>query len=119
MKRSQSGLSMTGFLTVLIIVGFVLWIGMKLLPIYIEYGKIREAMTAVAKDDTVPNDPISIRGALEKRFDMNDVYSVKPADIRLNPEKGGQKTLEIDYESRKNLIANMDMVATFHIKEPE
>lgn len=44
MKRTQSGLSMVGFLITLTLAIFFLFCGMKIVPMYIEYYSVKEAL---------------------------------------------------------------------------
>lgn len=117
MRRSQQGLSLTGFLFFLMVFGFIAWMVMKLLPAYLEYGKIKQSMKSVAQDSSVGTDAPSIREALQKRLDVNDVNEVKAKDIQLNPEVG-DRAMEYSYERRVPLVANIDLVTSFEIKEP-
>jgi hypothetical protein len=43
-------MTLTSFLTVLIVVGFFLYIGMKLFPMYQEYYAVRSAMKSLANE---------------------------------------------------------------------
>ncbi|QYR52211.1 DUF4845 domain-containing protein [Lysobacter soyae] len=117
MRRSQQGLSLTGFLIFLMFFGFVAWMVMKLLPAYLEYGKIKQSMKSVAQDSSVGTDAPSIREALQKRLDVNDIDQVKAKDITLRPESG-ERAMEYSYERRIPLVANIDLVTSFEIKEP-
>lgn len=117
MRRSQQGLSLTGFLIFLMVLGFIAWMVMKLLPAYLEYGKVKQSMKSVAQDSSVGTDAPSIREALQKRLDVNDVDQVKAKDIQLRPESG-ERAMEYSYERRIPLVANLDIVASFEIKEP-
>lgn len=117
MRRSQQGLSLTGFLMFLMVFGFIAWMVMKLLPAYLEYGKIKQSMISVAQDSSVGTDASSIRDALQKRLDVNDIEQVKAKDILLRPESG-ERAMEYSYERRIPLVANLDLVANFEIKAP-
>ena len=62
--NTQRGMTLTSFLTVLIVVGFFLYIGMKLFPMYQEYYAVRSAMKSLANEPGVgsmePADPGSV-----------------------------------------------------------
>ena len=44
MNRKQGGMTLLSFVVVLAVVGFGLYIGMKLFPMYQEYYSVRSAM---------------------------------------------------------------------------
>ena len=48
MKRNQNGMTLLSFIVVLAVVGFALYIGMKLFPMYQEFYSVKEAMNAVS-----------------------------------------------------------------------
>ena len=44
MKRTQSGMTLIGFVVVLAVVGLFIYVGMKVIPMYTEYYGVRQAM---------------------------------------------------------------------------
>ncbi len=115
-NHKQQGLSLTGFLMVLAVVGFALFIGMKLFPMYQEYWALKKALKSVAADDTVGNDAISIRNSLAKHFDVGYISDIQAKDIKV--ERSGEGTMIIaDYEIRRPLIYNLDIVGKFNASE--
>lgn len=62
MKRKQSGMTLTSFVVVLAVVGFGLYIGMKLFPMYQEYYAVRTSMKGLANEaGSADMDPSSCR----------------------------------------------------------
>lgn len=116
MKQNQKGVSFTGFLITLALVGFALFIGMKLFPMYQEYWSVKKAMKSVAADDSVGSDAISIRKSLEKYFNVGYVTGVDAKDIMVERAPDGV-LITADYEIRKPLIYNLDIVGKFKTSE--
>ena len=112
MKKTQAGMSLTGFLLGLALVGFVLYLGMKLIPMYQEYWSVKKALQSVAQDDAVPADPVSVRQALAKYFDVGYVGSVKPESIKVE-RVGDASMISVEYEVRRPFIHNLDIVGKF------
>lgn len=116
MKQNQKGVSLTGFLITLALVGFALFIGMKLFPMYQEFWSVKKALKSVAADDSVGSDAMSIRRSLEKYFDVGYIGNVDPKNIKV--ERAPEGVLIIaDYEIRKPLIYNLDIVGKFKASE--
>lgn len=114
MKRisTQSGLTLTSFIIVLCVVGFFIFLGMKLFPVYIEYYSVVVDMKGLANEPEVKQmSPEQVRDRLARRFDMSYVESVKPKDIKITRQDGYQLT--VAYEVRRKLIYNLDFVAVF------
>ena len=115
-NHKQQGLSLTGFLMVLAVVGFALFIGMKLFPMYQQYWALKKALKSVAADSAVGSDAVSIRKSLDKYFDVGYISDVKSSDIKV--ERSGEGTMLIaDYEVRRPLIYNLDIVGKFKASE--
>ena len=114
MKRSQSGLSMTGFLFFLILAGFVAWIVMKIFPMYREYFAIKEAFKGVATTENV-HDIASIQKSLERRFDIGYVDVAIAKQVRYENQTN---SIVIDYERESELVGPFSLKGTFHIDQP-
>ncbi len=113
-QRSQSGLSMTGFLFFLILAGFVAWIVMKIFPMYREYFAIKDAFKGVAAEGTA-HDLNSIQKSLEKRFDIGYVDTTIAKQVRYENQTN---SIAIDYERESELVGPFSLKGTFHIEQP-
>jgi len=111
--RKQRGLTLIGFIIVLSIVIFVAFLGMRIVPIYMEYGSVVSAMNGVASERGSANlSPFDIRTRIHNRlYVSNTNYSVKDNNIKITRSKGVH--LRIAYEVRKPVIGNLDVVAKF------
>ena len=115
MKRSQSGLSMTGFLFFLILAGFVAWIVMKIFPMYREYFAIKEAFKGIATTEGNLRDTASIQKSLEKRFDIGYVDTEIAKQVRYENQTN---SIVIDYDRESELAGPFSLKGTFHIEQP-
>jgi len=109
-----------GMTTVTIILGFLLLaffvlIAVTLFPIYSEHFNVSSHIARISKDtssrDSTKED---IERTLLKRFDIDDVKNVKTSDISVTANGAGGYTIDVEYEVRKPLIANIDIVVYFH-----
>jgi len=108
--KTQRGMTLTSFLVVLIVVGFFLYIGMKLFPMYQEYYAVRSAMKSLAKEPSVGTmAPAQIQELFFKRLYINYSDNVKPANVKFNRRDNGW-TLNVNYEVRRPLVGNLDVV---------
>ena len=100
MQRTQSGLSLVGFLFVAAIAGLVLVLGMKTVPAVIEYYTILKNVNAIVKNGEIKGGTVAdYRNAFAKRSIMDEMSSVKPADLSIIKDSQG---VEISFEySRK------------------
>jgi hypothetical protein len=112
-KRKQSGITLIGFIIVMIVLGFFAYMGMVLGPAYSEYWGVVKAMNFVAKEAT-PNtsDFEELRKGLDRQFNVGYVNSISGKDAKLVRDKSGN-LLTIDYEVRKPFVYNIDFVVKF------
>jgi len=112
-RRKQGGLTLIGFLIVLSMVIFVAFIGMKIVPIYMEYYSVVSAMNGVASErGSARYSPFDIRvKVLNRLYVSYSAENVKEQHIKLT--RGNGVNLRIAYEVRKPVIGNLDVVAKF------
>jgi len=112
-RRKQRGLTLIGFLIVLSLVIFASFIGMKIVPIYMEYSSVVSAMNGVASERGNANlSPYDIKvKVLNRLYVSYSAENVKERHIKVT--RGNGVNLRIAYEVRKPVIANLDVVAKF------
>lgn len=105
MKRKQSGMTLTSFVVVLAVVGFALYLGMKLFPMYQEYYAVRTSMKGLANEaGSADMDPSKLQDMFFKRLDINSSESVKPGDVKFERIEGGWR-MKVNYEVRRGWSA--------------
>lgn len=113
MKRSQSGITLVGFIIVLGVAGVFIYMGMKVIPMYTEYYAVKQSLEGIAKEPGVADEtPARIKDMFFRRMNINYSENVKPADIKVVRKDAGY-LVTVDYEVRKPLIANLDVVGNF------
>lgn len=113
MKRTQSGMTLIGFVMVLAVVGVFIYMGMKLIPMYSEYFAVKDAMRELSKEsDITHQDPAQIKDKFFRRLYISYAENVKPENVKIARKDAGY-TMTVDYEVRRPLIANIDVVGHF------
>ena len=112
-ERAQRGITLIGFILVLIVVCFFGYMGMVLGPAYNEYFSVKKAVNTVAGASTPNSSDINeLRKALDRQFNVDYVNSVEGKDAKLIRAKDGN-ILEMKYEVRKPFLYNIDFVMSF------
>ena len=111
--QKQKGLSIIGFIIVLSMAVFVSFLGMRIVPLYMEYYSVVSAMNGVAKERGSANySPYDIKVKVLNRLYLSySAENVKEQHIKLVRKNGVY--LRIAYEVRKPVIGNLDVMATF------
>ncbi len=114
---SQRGLSLVGFIFVLILILFAVYIGIKLVPIYLNHFSVVSEIKAVADEPGSANlPPNTIRRNLMTRLQISYVDNVRPENITV--ERGTPPQLVVEYQVEEHLIGNIDVVVKFRRAEP-
>ena len=116
MKSRQSGITLIGFLIIVVVVGFFAFMGMKLLPSYSEYMGVAKAMDQIATEGTDGKTLDDIRRSLMFKMDFQyvDDATIKPANITIvRDRQGGTSHLHVAYEKDIPFIYNIDFLLHF------
>lgn len=113
MNRKIGGITMIGFLLVLMVGGFFAYMVMRLVPLYVEYFGVVKSMEQIRMEPNSAQRSLSeIKRSLSLKFDVQYVDDLPPKAITLRHEKGAV-VLNIHYERRVQFVYNIDLVATF------
>jgi hypothetical protein len=111
--RKQRGLTLIGFGIVLVLVLFFAYVGMRIVPMYLEYHAVVNAMELLQKDPGAAQlSPNSIRRRILNTLWVSYATdNIKREHIKISRRDGVQ--VRIVYEVRKPLLANLDIVGRF------
>jgi len=115
MMRSQRGITLIGFVFILAVVGIFAYLGMKVFPIYEQFFSVRSAMKGVASEPGVGEmDPAKIKDLFFRRLYINYADDdLKPENVKVERKDNGY-TMTVDYEVRRSLVADLDVVGKFN-----
>lgn len=117
MKRTQRGMTLIGFILVLAVAGVFIYMGMKLIPMYSEYYAVKKAMEQMSQEaGMADNDAAKIKDLFFRRMDTSYSANVKPEHVRLVRKDSGW-LMTVDYEVRRPLVANIDVVGRFQAEK--
>jgi hypothetical protein len=117
MKRNQSGLTFIGFVIALAVAGLFIYVGMKLVPMYTEFYSLKKALASLANEDGVANKSAGqVEELLFKRLYRSYALNIKHDDVKVERRETSWIVI-VDYENRRPLIANLDVVGKFHAEK--
>ena len=113
MQRTQSGLSMVGFIIVMALAGLVVILGMKTVPAVIEYYTILKNVNAIAKNGEIKGGTVAdYRNAFAKRAIMDEMSSVTPQDLEIIKDSNGVE-ISFAYTRKVPLWGQVSLVFDF------
>lgn len=111
-QHFQRGLSFTTLVIALFILVIVAMFGMKLIPSYLEFRAAKNAIDAIAREKQ-NGTPADIRRAFESRSAIDDINSVKAADLEITKE-GGAIVISFAYRKEVPLTNTVGVYIDYH-----
>jgi hypothetical protein len=114
MKSKQAGITLIGFLIVLVVVAFFGYMAMKLVPAYTEFMGVSKAMNQIATSGTEGKSLDDIRRDLmfKMGFQYVDDATIRPQDITIDRSSAGS-VLHVSYEKQIPFVYNIDFLLHF------
>ncbi len=110
--RHQQGLSFIGFILVLGLALFVAYLGVRIVPIYLEYYSVVSIMHDMESEEGAGRlTGYEIRARMVNQLNLNYTESIDPSNITIRGANGVQ--LRVKYEVRKPIVGNLDVVVHF------
>ena len=116
MRRYQRGVTFLGWIFILVPVALVVYAGIQLSTVYIEYMKIARTLEQVSQELKGDQpDVMTIRNAIERRFDIEDVNVIQARDaehVKVTKQASGY-TVEAVYQATRPYISNVSLQVNF------
>lgn len=108
--KNQQGITVIGILLVMIVIGFVALIGMKVVPMYIQYFTVRSSIESIRKEPQLAQmSSTDIQAAIQKRFDIGYVDNITARDLKIRNDRGG-RVLDLSYQDERDLFYGLSVV---------
>ncbi|HWZ62050.1 MAG TPA: DUF4845 domain-containing protein [Steroidobacteraceae bacterium] len=112
MRSRQRGVTALGWLILLVPIAIVIYAGIRLLPVYLNYMKVVRALDLVASDASGSSNPQSIRTTIDKHFEIDMVDYPTAKDIKVTRTGSGWE-VEASYDDEAPLFANISLHVVF------
>lgn len=112
--RNQRGVTMIGWIFLLVPLALVLYAGIRVAPEYLNYYKVitamKETATQLKSDETLS--PATITKSLERRFDTGYIDEPTAKDIIIAKTDQGW-SMTADYEKTVPMFSNLHLLMAF------
>jgi len=115
MRNRQRGVTFIGWVVLLAPMAVMVYVGIVITPIYLNYFLVSRAVTEVGTDfkgTSGPIDKARFKEQLEKRFDIESIENPKPGDIQLRRDGDGW-VAEAAYDETVALFGNVSLLISF------
>ncbi|AWL06959.1 DUF4845 domain-containing protein [Massilia oculi] len=107
--NKQAGISLSGLIGALAVIGVVGIFAMRMVPAYIEYNAIK---TAIVEVRDAGGSIREMQGAFNRRTSVNDVEAVRGQDLVFTRD-GEDMQISFAYEKRLPLMGNVSLLIDF------
>ncbi|MDO9052808.1 MAG: DUF4845 domain-containing protein [Gallionella sp.] len=110
----QRGLSFSGFIQGAFILVLLSVLGLKLLPVYMQNGEIKQLFTTIANDPEMQKASLrDIRNSYSRRSSIDNITAINAEDIDIDRE-GDKPVLSASYAVKIPLAGNMSLYLDFN-----
>jgi hypothetical protein len=111
--KFQRGMGLGGLLIGAVIFALLALLTMKVLPEWVEYGKIAKVVKATANDSNLKEASVAdVRAAYDKRADIDVIKSVTGQDLDIKKEDNSL-SIAFAYSKKVPLFYNVSLVFDF------
>lgn len=114
MRFHQRGISYWSVVLLVTLFGLAIKVGAVIGPIYLDFYTIDKMLAAMFREpqiDQLTTD--KFKEGLDNRMQINNMRDKKIDDLMKISRDGKTLIIDLDYEDRKNLLGNLDVVVHF------
>ncbi len=113
MRQHQQGMTFIGLMCILALVGVIVYAGIRLVPVYLNYMNISRTMETVASEFKGENPDLGgIRRSLEKHWEIEAITAVDFKDIEVTKDDSGV-SMHVAFDDTVPYIANVSLSVHF------
>jgi|SRR5579862_2213524 len=113
MRNRQRGVTFIGWVFLLTPLAILIYAGIRLTPLYLNYMKVARALEAMPSELKGNADPTAIRNTIDKHFEIDMVEYPTTKDMKITRDAGGGWLVESQYDDEAPLFGNLSMHVTF------
>jgi Domain of unknown function (DUF4845) len=112
--RKQRGVSLTGLIVTLCVLGFIAVMAAKLMPAYVAYFTVKKMFAAMDQAGDLKGTVRDIRRSFDTRNAIEDVKSVKGEDLEITKE-GGETVITATWSNKVSMVSNVSACLDFMV----
>ena len=114
-RKYQNGATMWGWLTIMIMVGFLAMLAFKVAPIYFEHRIVRAALQDVVDSREFVNmSNKSISRTIQSRMIINNVRTISPNSFKAQRDRTGDRYILVQYDVKVAIMNNLSALVEFN-----
>ena len=112
-RQRQQGMTFIGLLCILAMAGALVYAGIRLVPVYLNYMNVVHTMQVVASEVKGDNPDIgAMRTSLERHWEITTISGVDSKDVEITKDDSGV-WMHVVYDDSEPYIANVSLAVHF------
>ena len=113
-QSKQKGMTLVSWVLLMGLIGFLVLIVLRLFPVYTNHFKIQGILHSLEEERDLYNlNKEQILTIIDRKLVINMVDGFKDEHFKINLKDNGNKEMIIEYEDRRDIVANIDVVVSF------
>jgi hypothetical protein len=113
--KNQKGFTFWSLTFTIGTIAVVALLTMKLLPAYTEFFAIKKAINRLGTEGSLPAmSDTDIRRAFDRSTAIDNIYSIKPKDLKIRRTGNGETIVSAEYEVVIPIVANVSALLKFN-----
>ena len=119
--QRQSGITLIGFVIILIVAAFFVYTGMKLVPAYMDYLNVAKALNTVASQSTAGNMSVA---EVQRQLQTQQITQyfgdsdIEANNLSVSSSPNGGTVLKLAYDKKIPWLYNIDFLIHFEKSVP-
>lgn len=110
--KKQEGMTFLGLLVVAALISFFAYLGIRLVPVYMEYFNVTSSLKSLASKESQDLGAGQLRENLLKHLEINDVKHVDRSNIKIERD-AGKHVVTVAYDVQQKFYGNVYLLVMF------
>ena len=117
--RRQQGIGFIGLMFIFAVAGVVLLLGLKLVPVYIEFFSVKKIVAAIGKSEEAKSGTVAdIRKSFSRRAVIDNIQAVTGDDLEVTKE-GGETVVVAIWQHKVALFPGYTLLVDFSVSSKD
>ena len=117
--RRQRGIGFIGLMFIFAVAGVVLLLGLKLVPVYIEFFSVKKVISAMGKSEEAKTGTVAeIRKSFSRRAVIDNIQAVTGDDLDVTKE-GGETIIVAAWQHKVALFTGYTLLVDFSVSSKD
>ncbi|MCK5925892.1 MAG: DUF4845 domain-containing protein, partial [Methylococcales bacterium] len=113
-QKKQQGMTMISLVMLLVVIGGIVLLFFKIVPIYMNHGKVKSAIESLASiPELESKSKHQIQEFLQKRLRVNSVYELPKKAIKII-KRGNYVKISAKYDIKEPIVGNLNVLIEFN-----